>query len=298
VTATEALPAQHTVEDFPLDSLRDAARHLRRPFAVNAVKFKVQAAWPKDNPTKGLVVAYIDARLVVERLNLLLPHCWYDDYEPAGKTTRCRLTVDGVTRQDIGTGDGKAGFSDALKRAGVKFGIGVSLYAIPSSVLQGDMVRGRRTRDGAGLEITDAGDRVLRERYARWLEQEGEDKFGRVLDHGDAAGAIGDPDDIPQLDPEHDAPSPADDIEVGIAGKGINRARAKQIADAAFAVGVEAKLQLAATHVHGDDVGDCSTKNKAAAAMLRLTTEQADKVEAWVSRKADEQSANAEARDA
>ncbi|RTH01947.1 Rad52/22 double-strand break repair protein, partial [Thermus scotoductus] len=46
---------------------------------------------------------------------------------------RCRLTILGITKEDVGEGDSlKAAFSDALKRAAVKFGVSRYLYSLPS----------------------------------------------------------------------------------------------------------------------------------------------------------------------
>lgn len=190
--------------EFPLDSYREAARHLRRPFTPEAIKFKVQATWGKvgnqgeeaKQPTTALVVCYIDARLVVERLNLLVPHLWSDPvYEPvgAGKGLVCRLTVDGITRQDVGEGVGKALYSDAFKRAAVKFGIGVSCYAIPKMIVKGDeKVRLRKTKQGWTLELTSDGEAQVRAVYAQWLGARGTAAFGDPLDHGDSPEAQGD----------------------------------------------------------------------------------------------------------
>jgi hypothetical protein len=61
--AYELLAEAVSDTEFPVETYKEAARHLRRPFTQAAVKFKVQATWPKDNPTGGLIVAYIDARL-------------------------------------------------------------------------------------------------------------------------------------------------------------------------------------------------------------------------------------------
>lgn len=191
-------------DTFPVESFRDAAPHLRRPFTPAAVKFKVQATWPKDNPTGGLIVGYIDARLVVERLNLVLPHLWHDEYEPlGGKHLICRLTVDGITRQDIGEGQGKGLYSDALKRAAVKFGVGVSLYAIPKMTLNASdgTLKQRQTRDGLTLELTPKGESLLRTMYAAWLEKHGQKAFGDPLDHGDVEDAAGDPDEAGHSEP-------------------------------------------------------------------------------------------------
>jgi hypothetical protein len=188
LTTSETPPA--AVENFPIDSFRDAARELRRPFTTNAVKFKPQAKVPKNNPTRTLCVAYIDARLVVERLNLVVPHLWHDEYEPLGKHLICRLTVDGITRQDVGEGTGKALYSDALKRAAVKFGIGVSLYAVPQQWINEPVDY-----------LSDAHVRTFRAAYGGWLDRAGRQAFGEPLDHGDVEGAQGDA-DAPTVDPQ------------------------------------------------------------------------------------------------
>ena len=179
---------------FPVDSFREAAPHLRRPFTPAAVKFKVQATWPKQNPTGGLIVSYIDARLVVERLNLIVPHLWHDAYEPQDRHLICHLTVDGITRSDVGEGIVKGLYSDALKRAAVKFGVGVSLYATPKMMLSVDdgHLKSRRTRDGESLVLTPKGESHVRFLYAKWLEAHGSHAFGEPLDHGDTEGAQGD----------------------------------------------------------------------------------------------------------
>lgn len=181
---------------LPLDSFRDAAVLLRRPFTPAAVKFKVQAEWEKG----ALIVAYIDARLVVERLNKIIPHLWWDEYEPLGtKHLICRLTVDGITRQDVGEGVGKGLYSDALKRAAVKFGVGVSLYAIPKMILDFGPLLNKKPR---GSIITDAGERRLRDLYERWLTAHGTQAFGEAFDHGDVADAQGDAEAPEGVNPE------------------------------------------------------------------------------------------------
>jgi hypothetical protein len=185
-------------DDFPRDSYKDAARDFRRPFTQAAVKFKVQATWPKETPHSGLCVAYIDARLAVERLNLLVPHLWSDAYRPVGQGQMwCDLTIDGITRSDVGEGVGKGLVSDALKRAAVHFGIGVSLYAIPKMILelQTGALKPKRTSKGPSLDLTPRGEAQLRSMYGLWLESHGKQAFGEPLDHGDVEGAAGDHED-------------------------------------------------------------------------------------------------------
>lgn len=68
----------------------------------------------------------------------------------------------------------------------------------------------------------------------------------------------------------------------------ITKAKAQELVDFAWAIGVDDKLRLAASHTHGDDVGDCKTKTAAVEALRKLTQPQADKVQAWLNKKADE----------
>jgi hypothetical protein len=191
-----------TETTFPVDSFREAAQHLRRPFSPDAVHFKVQAQSPKENPKRGLIVGYVDARLVAERLNLVVPHLWQDSYELYGDRVDsgfivCHLTIGDLTRSDIGKAQGtegpKAAYSDAFKRAAVKFGIGVSLYAM-SRVWLDVSSNGKAGLAKAGtgkkqsLTITDEADERLRKSYAKWVKRA---PFGEALDHGDAPGSVG-----------------------------------------------------------------------------------------------------------
>lgn len=123
--------------------LPDVAKALAAPFPVVDVRFR-------PGPISGkrcLALAYVDARAIMDRLDLVLGiGGWQDNYVPQpGGTVMCqlRLKIDGhwVERSDVGApslqpdeGDRvKAAFSDALKRAAVKFGIGRYLYRLPAS---------------------------------------------------------------------------------------------------------------------------------------------------------------------
>ena len=171
---------------LPVDTFRDAAPFLRRPFTPDAVKFKPQSV--KNGKT--LVVAYFDVRLVIERLNLVCPHLWSDRYEPTpGGLMWCHLTVDGITRSDVGEGIGKNVVTDALKRAAVKFGVGVSVKAIPMTFLEGEI----KYMDAAATKL-------CRERYSAWLDAVGREQFGDPFDHGDTGD--GQDEDAPVPDGE------------------------------------------------------------------------------------------------
>jgi hypothetical protein len=184
-------------ERLPVGTLREATPWLRRPFTPEAIKFKVQSVF-KEN-TGCVVVAYIDARLVVERLNAVIPDGWSPTYHETSKPDHleCRLTVDGVTRPDVGQspkGLSKDLYSDALKRAAVHFGVGVSVYALPQITVWMRDAKGRIELRKGTIVLTEEGHRALRDWYGRWLEKVGEPRFGKALDHGDSEGQTIDPD--------------------------------------------------------------------------------------------------------
>ena len=113
---------------------------LAEPFDPAEVKWKPQVV----KGDRALAVAYIDARVVQDRLDQVFGVAgWKSDFERVGEhSVMCRLSVriDGewITRTDVGStseqpdaGDKmKAAFSDALKRAAVTFGVGRYLYRL------------------------------------------------------------------------------------------------------------------------------------------------------------------------
>lgn len=120
-----------------LDTAR-IAEALAAPFDGSEVKFKPQAV----SGNRALALPYVDARVIQDRLDEVLGVMgWQDSYEclPDGAVVcrlRIRLGTEWITKEDVGgqseqpdEGDRrKAAFSDALKRAAVKFGIGRYLY--------------------------------------------------------------------------------------------------------------------------------------------------------------------------
>jgi len=263
---------------YPVDTVREALPLLRRPFTPEAVKFKVQSAWPSG----ALVVAYIDARLVAARLNLICPDMWFDSYEHDGDLLLCRLTIGNLTRQDVGEGKGKALYSDAFKRASVKFGVAHCLYAFPNPPVLNAEGLHRQRRGGRELvSLTAAGEQLVRGRYATWLEKQGQ-QFGPPLSHGDVHGAVGDVEGSPE------APAVAEYPDV--AELSISRERAVELAKAVYMIGLEGQLQMWLGSVLGEEEPPpINTKKDALAAVERLTVGQADELAAWVSKHADEQ---------
>jgi Rad52/22 family double-strand break repair protein len=134
------MPAETTAPRDPHLIALTAA--LAEPFEPREVKFKPQSV--KNN--RCLAMAYIDARLIQDRLDEVLGvENWTDSYTILNDgSVMCRLRLKlgdrWITKTDVGSpseqpdgGDRlKAAFSDALKRAAVKFGIGRYLYRLPA----------------------------------------------------------------------------------------------------------------------------------------------------------------------
>src|SRR5262245_3711825 len=126
-------------------------RELAAPFPVDEVQFKPQVV----KGSRALAIAYIDARAVMDRLDAVVGvHNWQDRYLLLpDNAIQCRLRVrihgEWVAKADVGSpsdqpdgGDRlKAAFSDALKRAAVKFGIGRYLYRLPAQWVDYDPQR-------------------------------------------------------------------------------------------------------------------------------------------------------------
>lgn len=206
---------------LPVGSLDEALPHLRRPFTPEAVRFKIQTVFkgPDGKPTGCLVVSYIDARLVIERLNTVLGSNWTPTYEPVpgSKLMWCHLSAggpDAAVRSDVGEsakGMSKDLVSDALKRAAVHFGVGVSLYALKQVTINfPDSAKRLKPSKRDGLALTDEGLAWLRKGYQGWLDATGVEKFGPVLDHGDVLDAAGSEVEA-VVDAEPVAPEPLDD---------------------------------------------------------------------------------------
>ena len=126
-------------------------RALSAPFDPTQVKFKPAVV----SGNRALALAYVDARAIQDRLDQVLGvEGWQDDYECLEDGSvlcrlRLRLGEEWVTKMDVGgpseQPDGgdrmKAAFSDALKRAAVKFGVGRYLYRLPAQWVDYDPQR-------------------------------------------------------------------------------------------------------------------------------------------------------------
>ena len=123
-------------------------------FAALGASFEAQEVRVRSQA--GRQLSYITARTAMNRLDSVLgPENWWDEYLPGENSVICRLTVrlpDGstLTKSDAGGyagmadqgDDDKSGFSDAFKRAAVKFGVGRYLYrdGVPTFLMERDPV--------------------------------------------------------------------------------------------------------------------------------------------------------------
>lgn len=129
----------------------DIITALAAPFSDTEVKFKPQAI----RGNRALALAYVDVRAIMDRLDAVVGvENWQDHYELLpDNSVMCRLRVRigerWITKTDVGSpseqpdggGRQKAAFSDALKRAAVKFGIGRYLYRLPQQWADYDSTR-------------------------------------------------------------------------------------------------------------------------------------------------------------
>lgn len=111
---------------------------LSEHFPPHKVSWRVGST--NKEKTKGMALAYIDARDVMQRLDDAVgPMDWQDHYEetPSGRVIctlaiRCPETQEWIKKSDGAGSTGfegeKGGISDAFKRAAVKWGIGRYLY--------------------------------------------------------------------------------------------------------------------------------------------------------------------------
>ncbi len=119
---------------------KEVALALAAPFEADEIKYKPQSV----TGDRALAIAYIDARVVMDRLDDALGvGGWQTAYRTQEDGVVCRLRAriagEWVEHEDVGSfseqpDDGdklKAAFSDALKRAAIHLGVGRYLYRLP-----------------------------------------------------------------------------------------------------------------------------------------------------------------------
>lgn len=123
--------------------MNNIIERLKAPFPPSAISWRVGST-TKDK-TKGMALAYIDARDVMNRLDEVCgAEGWQCTYPHANGKTICSIGIkfgnEWVWKAD-GAGDSdveaeKGAISDAFKRAAVKWGIGRYLYDMDSPWLE------------------------------------------------------------------------------------------------------------------------------------------------------------------
>lgn len=171
---------------------RDIEHRLKAPFPADRVSWRVGST--TQDKSKGMALAYIDARDVMDRLDEVVgPQNWQCDYPHANGKTVCRIGLkigdEWVWKSD-GAGDTdheaeKGALSDAFKRAAVRWGIGRYLYDIDSPWVKIDQ-KGRSyvinpdelkklqallVKSGAGTVETGVNKEKLADDYVRLCER-------------------------------------------------------------------------------------------------------------------------------
>jgi hypothetical protein len=113
---------------------------LCRPFAAEEIEWRIGST--NADKTKGMALAYMDARAVMDRFDAVCgPDGWQCNYTMSGPVAICNIGVlmpsgawiwkaDGAGATDV---EGEKGMlSDALKRAAVRWGVGRYLYEMNS----------------------------------------------------------------------------------------------------------------------------------------------------------------------
>lgn len=123
---SEQAKKQLTVEDVKV---------LNQPFEKDRLGVKVQS-FSKDR-TKAMLVLYLQHTDVMDQLEKVDPSWSTEVVNEEGRGdsvfVRMKMTVKGVTRENVGEGgDPKSGYSDALKRCAMLFGVGRYLYDSPT----------------------------------------------------------------------------------------------------------------------------------------------------------------------
>ncbi len=154
---TDPIPPDELPVAAAPDELEERTQQLSAAFAATEVKFKPAVV----SGNRALALPYVDARVIQDRLDDVLGVAgWQDEYEclPDGSVVcrlRLRLGGEWITKMDVGgpseqpdEGDRrKAAFSDALKRAAVKFGVGRYLYRLPQQWVEWDAQKKKFAKD-------------------------------------------------------------------------------------------------------------------------------------------------------
>lgn len=113
---------------------------LVKPFAEHELEWRPQTAGVYNGGPKAMVLAYVTARAIMDRLDEAVGSInWRDEYIHTQHGVMCGLSISTTGGEWVTKWDGaeetqveafKGGISSALKRAAVKWGVGRYLYKL------------------------------------------------------------------------------------------------------------------------------------------------------------------------
>ncbi|MFA5927397.1 MAG: Rad52/Rad22 family DNA repair protein [Patescibacteria group bacterium] len=116
--------------------------NLRKPFEAGDIEWRIGSI--NADRTSGMALAYVTNRAIQERLDEIVgPLNWKNEFDRwDSKGVKCGISIriddksEWITKYDgaeeTNIEPTKGGFSDAMKRAAVQWGIGRYLYDMPS----------------------------------------------------------------------------------------------------------------------------------------------------------------------
>lgn len=124
-------------EEKPKD--KDIFARLKEPFLDKDLEWRVQQGGVKNNKPWAMILCYVDARAVMDRLDEVLGgENWQDEYNHKENGVECKLhfrvggewlfKTDGSPETAVEAF--KGGYSKALVRCAVKLGVGRYLYGL------------------------------------------------------------------------------------------------------------------------------------------------------------------------
>jgi len=134
-----------TIAKDPIELAAEILKALEEPFPTDVIKWRVGASnrknWQEGKERYGIALAYIDARIVRDRLNDVCGAWWQNKHVGISeKIVGCEIGIciagewiwrsDGAGETDVEAE--KGAMSDAFKRAAVQWGVARYLYKMPN----------------------------------------------------------------------------------------------------------------------------------------------------------------------
>jgi len=143
------------MQDVNIDDLRK----LHAKFVPTELEWRLQSCGKRDGKIWAIALCYVTNRAIMQRLDKVVkPHNWKDEYSAGplgGVMCGLSIKIDGewITKYDGADNTAvepvKGGFSDSMKRAAVKWGIGRYLYELEATfaeISDGGIYKGK-TKD-------------------------------------------------------------------------------------------------------------------------------------------------------